>query len=103
RLAFRCLLFARLQESETRRQEWQRQIEAAQERQTEIGRRREEITKGLRECDRLRQLLRALETDLPLRASAWREAETLLSQAMERVKQLQTLAESLPERNRQRD
>lgn len=96
-----CRLYSLLQANQARWQEWQREIEAAQQRQDEIQKQRDEIAEALNACNRLRGLVQAIETDLTLRARAWADANSALAQATLRTEQLQTLAESLPERSRQ--
>jgi DNA repair exonuclease SbcCD ATPase subunit len=98
RIALCCWLYSQLCDSIARWQEWQGEIETIQGRQATIGVRRAEIRQALAQCDALRARIQIIETDLTLRAHAWRDADTALRQATDALEQLQTLAAALPER-----
>ena len=99
--AYRCLVYSRLRQSVDQRTQWQQEIDTARVRQAVITERREQITAQFQECVRLRSVLEALKNALPLHVRGWQEQETLLAQAQSRVGQLQTLADTLPQRAEQ--
>lgn len=101
-VAQRCWLYALLLDSQTSWEGWQREIETAKSRQSQISSQREEIAKNLATCVHLRGLIQTIDTDLTLRARSWQEADTALQQATNQVEELQKLARALPERQRQR-
>jgi DNA repair exonuclease SbcCD ATPase subunit len=95
-----CWRYTQARNAEAEQNRLHAERQAALARQAEIADRQETIRADLKRCETLRTQLTAVEGELRLHIGAWEQAQTQRTQAAQRVTELQTLTDALPEREK---
>lgn len=101
--AWRCHWQVRMRDEGAQVAQLQEQIAQWQTQQNKIAVERAAIVRALEECETLTRAMGAINGDLTQRAHRWQDAETVREKANSRVRELESLGATLPERQAQFD